>query len=176
MKLLWIFFGALLAMCLILGFVLVSETHYGRGIEHPENPTMQQSGTMSQSYRSGLWSAWLLGCVEILLFMVCLGLGTQKGGRLGRMKVPLLVAGLLYLAIYSLLLALSEVEADQASLLVFSFPAPSVVMMLGLWPVIPLYLALLYFLKFDSWILTPDDRRRFQRLREIRRTPPEGTS
>ncbi len=176
MKLSWILLGALVTMCLILGFILVGETHYGRGIEHAENPAMQQSGTISQSYPSGLWSAWLLGSVEILLFLLCLGLGTQKGGRLGRIKVPLLVAGLLYLTIYSLLLVLSGAAVDQAPLLVFSFPAPSVVMMLGLWPVIPLYLVLLYYLKFDSWILTPDDRRKFQRLLEIQRTPPEDTS
>ena len=176
MKLPRILLGALLTMCLILAFIMVGETHYGRGTEHAENAAMQQSGTISQSYSSGLWSAWLLGSVEIVLVMLCLGLGIQKRERLGRMKVPLLVAGLIYLTIYALLIVLSKGGADQAPLLVFSFPAPSVVMMFGLWPVIPLFLSLLYFLKFDSWILTADDRRRFQRLREAQRTLPEETS
>ncbi len=176
MKLPRILLGALLTMCLILAFIMVGETHYGRGSEHAENPAMQQSGTFSQSYPSGLWSAWLLGSVEIVLFMLCLGLGIQRSGRLGGMKVPLLVAGLIYLTIYALLIALSMRGADQAPLLVFSFPAPSVVMMLGLWPIIPLFLSLLYFLKFDSWIFTADDQRRFQRLREGQRTLPEDTS
>ena len=176
MKLPWILLGALLTMCLIMAFILVGETHYGRGSEHTENPAMQQSGRIFPSYSSGLWFAWLLGSVEIVLVMLCLTLGIQKSGRLGRMKVPLLVAGLVYLTIYALLIALSKDGADQASLLVLSFPAPSVVMMLALWPVIPLFLSLLYFLNFDSWILTPDDRRRFQRLREGRGTLPEDTS
>ncbi len=176
MKLPWILLGALLTMCLMLAFILVGETHYGQGIEHPEYPAMQQSGTIAQSYPSGLWSAWLLGSVEIVLVMLCLGLGIQKRERLGTMKLPLLVAGLIYLTIYAVLMVLSKGGSDQAPLLVFSFPAPSVVMMLGLWPVIPLFLSLLYFLKFDSWILTPDDRKRFQRLREKQRKPPEGTS
>ncbi len=176
MKLPWILLGSLLTMCLILGFILVGETHYGRGDEHAEHPAMQQSGTISQSYSSGLWSAWLLGSVEIILFVLCLGLGIQKRERLGSMKLPLLIAAVIYLTIYALLIALSKGGAEQAPLLVFSFPAPSVVMMLGLWPVIPLLLSLLYFLKFDSWILTGEDRRRFQRLREVQRTPPEDTS
>ena len=173
MKLPQILFGALLTMCLVLAFILLGETHYGRGSEHAENPAMRQSGMISQSYQSGLWSAWLLGSVEIVLFMLCLGLGIRKRERLGRMKVPLLAAALLHMTIYALLIVLSKGGTDQAPLLVFSFPAPTVLMMLGLWPVIPVFLSLLYFLKFDTWILTADDRRRFQRLRELPQTLPE---
>ena len=173
MKLPWILLGALLAMCLIIAFILVGEAHYGQGSEHADNPAMRQSGMISESYPSGLWAAWLLGSVEIVLVMLCLALGIQKRERLGRMKLPLLAAGLIHLTIYALLIVLSNGGADQAPLLVFSFPAPTVVMMLGLWPVIPVFLSLLYFLKFDTWILTADDRRRFQRLRELPQTLPE---
>ena len=176
MKLPWIFFAALLAMCLILTLILAGETHYGRGDEHPEYPTMQRSGMLAQSYPSSLWLAWLLGSVEILLFMLCLGLASSRGDKLGRMRLPLLLVGLLYLTIFGLLMFLSMTGTRGASALLLSFPVGSVVMMLGLWLLIPICLSLLYFLNFDSWILTPDDRRRFEQLQGVQSALPEDDS
>lgn len=170
MKLSWILFALLVAMCCVLGYVVtIDEVGAGHGVTHPRFPTMQKGGDGLERHSSVIWWAWALGLLEIGLFVGLLALGIRHRGVLGQRKWPLVIGGLLYGAVFTLLVLSYQSYASTGSGSLFlSLPPPTAWMVYGLFG-IPLYFHLLYMINFDRWVLTPEDLERFHRLVAARR-------
>lgn len=174
MKLPWLLFAILLAMCFVLGYVLtIEEVGAGHGVVHPRFSTMLQGGDALERHGPILSWGWTLGVLEIALFVGLLALGLRHRRVLGRRKWPLLAGGVAYVAVFSLLIRAYEIYGgSDVHPLFLSVPIPTAWMLYGLFG-IPLYFHLVYVVAFDRWVLTPEDLERFQELVAARR---EGES
>ena len=170
MKLPWILFVLLLTMCCVLGYVLtIEEMGAGHGVTHPRFSTMEVGGSGLERHAPILWWGWALGLLEICLFIGLLALGMRHRQVLGKRKWPLLLGGLLYGTVFTLLILSYQSYANSPFQPLFlSMPAPTAWMLYGLFG-IPLYFHVLYVVSFDRWVLTPEDLERFHRLVAERR-------
>jgi hypothetical protein len=170
MKLPWILFALLLCMCCVTGYLLtVEESGVGYAAKHPRFPTMYHGGDGLERHASILWWGWALGMLEIALFVGFLALGIRQCRILGRRKWPLLAGGLLYGAVFTLLvLAYETYAASEPRPLFLSMPLPTAWMVYGLFGV-PLYFHVIYIVGFDRWVLTREDLETFHRLLAARR-------
>ena len=170
MKLPWVFFALLLAMCFLVGYVFtVEESTLGHGFTHPEFGTMQRGGDGVERHAEVLWCGWLFGVLEISVFVAMLALGLRHRGELLERKWPLLFGLLLYMGVFTLIILTYQAYAAADSRPLFlSLPAPSAWMLYGLWGV-PLYFHGLYVLFFDRWVLKGEDLDRFRQIVEAKR-------
>ena len=169
----WVLFGLLLALCLVVGVALFwEEPPESQGYGHGELRTMRQGGT-GERHAQVLWLGAAFGVLQLLLFVACLGFGLRGARGSSRAKRrALLLGGLLYLAVFMVLvLAYQDYLKDPSRLLV-SLPPPTAVMLWVLWP-FPLYFVLVYSLRFEDWVFRKEDSRRF---RELVDNGPAGSS
>jgi len=163
MKLPFILFLILLAMSAVVGLVLIGgEPGDHHGVSHPLfEDTMQQGGSGPERHADLRWLGWAFGTLQIAFFVGCLLLGVQQAGE---RKWPYVFGGLLYVLTFSLLaLADHWYVRQQPAPLILAFPLPTALMLYGLWGV-PAVFILLYMMKFDRWILTPEDLRQFKAM------------
>lgn len=130
-------------------------------VDHPQFPTMQRSGWSWENSEPLLAWVWIVGVLQIALYLclLCLGLSGRRG--LGRLRFPLVLGGLLHAGIFSWLM-LAQVLPVAPSL--WSFPPPTAVMVFFLWILPPVYFVILYVVGFDRWILTEESHRSFREL------------
>ena len=157
----------LTALSLVLGTLALSggERFWGP-VDHPQFPTMQQSGWSWESSDPLLACAWIVGVLQIALYLCLLCLGLSGRGGLGRLRIPLVLGGLLHAGIFSWLI-LAHVYPVAPSL--WSFPPPTAVMVFFLWILPPVYFVILYVVVFDRWILTDESHRSFKELVKTRK-------
>lgn len=166
-RVLWVMLLLLLALSTALGTLALSgDQSSWEPLEHPRFSTMQHSGWSWEDRSFLLGWVWLLGTLEICLFLCVLVLGLGKRGRLGPLSIPLLVGGLLYLLCFSWMV-LAHIFPVAPS--IWSLPSPTAVMLFLIWPLPSLFFVGLYVAVFDSWILTKDSHRRFLDLIQARR-------
>jgi hypothetical protein len=104
-----------------------------------------------------LWLGWGLGVLEIAFFIALIALGASNRRGLRGLGLPLLVAGLAYVSVWTaLVLAYRAYASNAASVFFLGFPAPTAWMLFALWP-LPVLIAALYTLGFDRWVATPQD-------------------
>jgi len=169
-KLEWLFFGLLVGLCLVTGWVtLTPEIDGGHGSLHPEYETMLQGGD-GKARMERLWLAgWLFGALQIVFFVACLALGSGRRGQTGRFKWALWPGGLVYIAVFTAMVFAyrdSLVHPDQP--LFGSVPISTAVMLYGVWPM-PIYFMVVYMWLFDREILTTEDMEAFEKLVATRR-------
>ena len=97
-----------------------------------------------------------------MVFMVtCLTLGVRKRSQ---RRGPFLVVGALFVLLFTLLILSDAAYArGESERLVLSFPLPTALMLYGVYG-IPVLFMVIYTVKFDSWILTPEDIERYHKL------------
>ena len=79
------------------------------------------------------------------------------------------LGGLLYVVVFTVMLfAYRDYLQRPDQPLVGSLPAPTAVMIYGLWPM-PIYFMFVYMLSFNRTILTPEDMQAFEELVAARR-------
>ena len=184
MKLSHLLFAILLAMCVVIVATFVigetpsvdviseqtgeaSRTQLGHGFPHPKFATMQSGGSGgSGAVRHGriLWFGWAFGMLQIALFVALVAYGGQRNGRLGPLKVPILVGGILYAATFTAMVyAYQGYMLEKTHPIFLSLPVPTAWMIYGVWP-IPLVFMFLYMFTFDSWIFRAEDMTRFEEI------------
>ena len=124
MKLPVIIFGLLLAMCVVAGIMLtLHEAPGGHGVEHSTYATMDHGGPGPARHEGQLWVGWAFGILQIGLFVGCLMLGIRDRNRLGRRVWPFVIGGLLYAAVFTvLILAYGQYARQDAPSFFMSFP------------------------------------------------------
>ena len=162
----------LAALSLVLGaLILTGARSNWEPVDHPEFPTMERSGWSWESNDPLLACVWLVGTLQIAVYLCLLGLGLAGRKGSGPLRVLLLLGGLLHAGIFTWLI-LAHVYPIAPSL--WSFPPPTVVMVFFLWILPPTYFVILYVVSFDRWILTEETDRRFRRLVRSRRGKGRG--
>ena len=169
----WVLFGLLLALCLVVGVALFwEEPPDSQGYGHGELRTMRQGGT-GERHAPVLWLGAAFGVLQLLLFVACLGFGLRGAWGSSRDKRgALLLGGVLYLAVFMVLVLTYQDYVKDPTRLLVSLPPPTAVMLWVLWP-FPLYFVLVYSLKFEDWVFRKEDSRRF---RELVDTAPAGST
>ncbi len=177
MKLDWLMFFILVGMCLLLGWVMMTpESSVGHGFDHPQFDHMQQGGDGAARHEGMLWAGWLFGVLQIMLFVVCLAMGSRKPKRNRSWDALLIVGGVIYIATFSLLVFTYHESLVEAKVVFLGpFPLPTTVMLYGLWPM-PVYFLVVYFCLFDRWVLTADDMDTYSRLLEARQQRAEESN
>ena len=166
----WLLLVLLAMLSVVLGILILSGGREWGAVGHPHYPTMQRSGWSWENAGPLLACVWMVGVLQIALYLGLLCLGLSGRGGLGRLRVPLLLGGALHAGIFSWLI-LAHVYPAAPSL--WSFPPPTAVMVFFLWVLPPAYFVILYVVGFDRWILTEESRRRFREL--VRRRKGKGT-
>ena len=156
-------FCLLVAMCLVVGTVLlIAEKADSHGVAHDKFPaTMQQGGSGAERHEHLRVLGWALATLQVVFMVTCLTLGVVK--RRER-RGPFLVVGSLFVLLFTLLMIADAAYArGESEQLVLSFPLPTALMLYGVYG-IPVLFMLVYMVKFDSWILTPEDIERYRKL------------
>ena len=171
-RLTWLLLALLATLSLVLGILILNGAGSNWGpLDHPQFPTMQRSGWSWENNDLLLAGAWLVGTLQIAVYLCLLGLGLAGRKGLGRLRVPLLLGGLLHAGIFSWMI-LAHVYPIAPSL--WSFPPPTVVMVFFLWILPPCYFVILYVVVFDRWILNHESHRRFREFVHSRRGKGSG--
>lgn len=167
----WLLLVLLAALSLVLGVLVLSGGGSDWGpADHPQYPTMQRSGWSWEGSEPLLACVWIAGVLQIALFLCLLSQGLSGRGGLGRLRVPLFLGGLLHAGGFTWLI-LAHAYPIAPSL--WSFPAPTVVMVFFLWILPPVYFVILYVVAFDRWLLTDESHRSFREL--VRSRKGKGT-
>ncbi len=165
MKLDWILLGLVLGLLAALGIaVAVGEIPNGHGFTHPELPTLEQGGSGTARLVNLLWLGWLIGSLQIAFFVACLALGLRRGGRQPSWRWRLLLGGLAFELVWAILVATywGYAKADSRALWL-GLPIPTAIMLYGLW-LVPVYFCVLYYVRFDRWVLSEGDLERFHEI------------
>ncbi|MCP4781962.1 MAG: hypothetical protein GY903_06975 [Fuerstiella sp.] len=161
---------------LVLIALCTPEAPNGHGVKHATIQAMDQGGDGNERHERVFVTGWMLGSVMIFLFTGMLAWGTvrqpfhvlgseqcQTSGSVGRLRW-FLIGGLLFEAVFGMLCysywnSLADPRGD------FSGPFPPGVswMLFGVW-LFPAFFIVLYVACFHSWILPPENARRFAEL------------
>lgn len=172
MKLPWLLFGLLLAMCVVVaGLFTLDETPPGQtaGFAHARFPEMDQGGAGHERHTPVLWLAWSFAALQTIFLVACLALGVPPGVRRRRLARPLVVGGVLLAGIVTMMfLSYQQYLAEETHVLVFSFPTTTAWYLYGFWP-FQLFFVVLYVTVFSRTIVTADDRAAFEKILITRR-------
>lgn len=104
-------------------------------------------------------SAWLSALGAALFPVALIALGASRQGRLGPLKLPLLLLGLVLAGVLAVLLLLPHGGPDAGPL-----PLGTVLMLFVLVPVPFVLVSWVYAATFDRWFLREEDLERIRRL------------
>lgn len=158
-------FAVLLALCGLLAWLFAGEPPAGAaGGPHPDFATMQVGGDPSR-HETTLLPAFLFVVLQILIFagLLFMAVGRRLSRRGGALWLSIGTAALLgaFVGLFSSYRGFLQTGSEAA--LALSFPVPSAWMLYGVW-IAPLVFIALYVVRFDDWILLPEDRKRFEEL------------
>lgn len=109
---------------------------------------------------SCLGSPWLAALGGVVFPVALMALGAARGGRLGPLRIPILLTGLVLLGVFAALLALPEGGPDVGAL-----PLGTLLLLFVLVPVPFVILSWAYSATFDGWFLRDEDLDRIRRRR-----------
>ena len=162
-------------MCLILlSLFFIPDPAAGISPVHPTFASTMFQGDIGVDRHAGI--RWL-GLVFVLLqatFFVCvLFLGTRQRGLFSALFT---VGGLVYAGTFiALVIAHRAYATGDAQDIVLGFPVPTAIMMYGIVGV-PVFFSAVYYVKFDDWVMKPEDLQRINDLAERKRqTQAEGS-
>jgi hypothetical protein len=104
-------------------------------------------------------SPWLAALSGAAFPIALIALGAARDGRLGPLRIPLLLVGLVLFGVLAALLALPDGGPDAGPL-----PLGTVLLLFVLVPVPFILLSWAYAASFDSWFLREEDLERLRRL------------
>ena len=103
MRIHWVLFGLLLAMCGVVGYLLlleetpfeevvadggnVEKEYFGHGFPHPEFPSMNAGGPGEARHEKILWPGFAYGVLTLLIMAAMLAFGIRRDEKLGGIPV-----------------------------------------------------------------------------------------
>jgi hypothetical protein len=106
-------------------------------------------------------SAWLAAFGGAAFPIALIALGAARNGKLGPLRIPLLLVGLVLFGVLAAVLLLPNGGPDAGPL-----PLGTVLLLFVLVPVPFVVLTWVYAATFDSWFLREEDLERLRRLKE----------
>lgn len=175
MKLMWILFGLVLAMWLVLGAALLVPAGDNVGGPHPTYKDVLRGGSGLARHGGLLWLGWAFGALQMLVFALLIVLGTCRPDKSAAgMAAVLLAGGVLYMALFTaIMLSYGWFLADRQLTLLGPFPTPTTLAVFGIWGV-PFYFVVLYVVTFSRTFWTEGDEKKFQELL-LAREPAAGS-
>lgn len=169
MKVSTIAIGLLVAMLGVIAAAwIIGAPDGAAGGGHPVLPNMSVGGDGQAKHERIFVLGAIFGVLEILFFSTCLALGASRKQRLGDLAVPIIIGALLHAGTFvALVLAYRGYLANDEHPLYLGLPAPTAIMMYGLWWV-PMYFIGLYYLKFDEYVFSEADLQRFNEILDKR--------
>jgi uncharacterized membrane protein len=164
-----------LAMVLVIvsAFILHDGT-YNHGEQHPDHIELDQGGDGTRHQQGHtLLLGVTFGVLQIILFVTLLSFGLRA---IPQQRITLLVGAIIYLGIFlAMVLSYHATIAGGVThppKLFLGLPVATAWMIYGLGG-IPLFFALLYVIRFDRWVLTPEDHQVFRdAVEEARSSAP----
>ena len=167
MKLHWLLFGLLLAMCVVVGALFIlDEVPAGKtsGYAHEQFSSMDQGGPGEVRHAPIIWLAWSFATLQTVFLVVCLALGVRGGDRRRRLVVPLIVGGILLVSVVTMMfVSYRQYMLEDGHALFFSLPATTAWYLYGFWPV-QFFFVVLYVMVFSRTIVTDDDTTKFREI------------
>ncbi|HYO14154.1 MAG TPA: hypothetical protein VE685_13245 [Thermoanaerobaculia bacterium] len=114
----------------------------------------------------GAWGAWGAALAGAAFPVALMGLGAARGGRLGALRWPLVVLGLVLAGGLAAVLALPDGGPD-----VLGLPLATAILIFGIIPVPLALVGLAYAATFERWTLPEED---LERIRRLARRDGEG--
>jgi hypothetical protein len=136
---------------------------------------MEQGGSGPDRHGHLLTYGWVLGLLEIAVFVGFLAFGTRRQGEANPLRSRFLIGGLVYAGVFTLIiLTYRNFLAGDQQVFLGWFPAPTSLMLFGMY-LAPYYFVVLYVVSFDSTIARPEDMERFQEMVTERRRRQGGS-
>lgn len=108
------------------------------------------------------WPApWLAAFGNAAFPLALMALGASRGGRIGPLRVPLFLLGLVLVGVFVALLALPHGGPDVGPL-----PLGTMLMLFVLVPIPFVVVSWAYTVFFDRWFLREEDLERIRRMRK----------
>ena len=184
MKLEWVLFGLLLAMCLVVGAAFVigydatvvteSGVSYPRaGYPHPQFPSMDVGGPGAPRHAPVLWVAWSFAALQTAFLVACLAFGARRRERVGRIGGALAAGGLVLVGIVTMIVvSYGRFMTAETRGLVLGLPAPTAWYLYVFWP-FEFFFVLVFVLAFRRSFVDADTMVRFRALLASRRPSPQ---
>jgi len=125
---------------------------------HPLYPSMLVGQyTLANAY----WVGVLFGWSIISIFIGCLFLGLANSSKHKSKGRWLGIGYVLFCMAYGFMIVadLNYTSAGETNYFL-GFPTPTAWMIYGMW-FLPIFFSLLYILKFNSWVISPNDLKKF---------------
>ena len=166
-----LFILLLLMSITVAGLWFVEDVPNGQGFDHADYPenTIQQAPNGLYRHRQVLPVAVGYGVLVCLFTVVGMAIGLNEHTKEGVGAKVFWIAAVVYALLFLAVPAFYWTGLKTAPSYLFGFPRDTGWMLFVLWPS-PLLLIVIYMLKFDQWILRPDDEARFHDLVASRRT------
>ena len=160
--------AGLLALCALI--FSTPEPVNGHGMAHHAVDGMRQAGDARQQSEPVFRAGYLLGVLIYLIISALVYIGVPQAKRDRKLRLAHSAATLTVLGMWSLLMYLFRqylLTGDPT--IVFGFPLPTLVMLLGVW-IAPMSFSLIYILGFRRWVFTPEDEKTFRELLESKQS------
>ncbi len=157
--------GVLIIMLLaVIALWIGEEPALTTGQVHPVYETMRSSGSKVVASELSKWVGYLFGLLVIVVFVLTLFIGARRKNGLGPIRYWLAVGLLAYLGTYHLtILAYWKYAAVESTTYFLGLPTATAWVIYGLWSV-PIITTLAYVFRFDEWIISPQEIKRFEEL------------
>jgi hypothetical protein len=167
MKLAWLTFALLLGMLAVFaGAWLVgppADVPATASI-HETQPSMTVGGPGAAKHHRVFGLGIAFGVLQIAFFAACLALGASRGGRVGRIAVPIAVGAALHiLAFLGLAISYRAYAAEAGGPLFLGFPIPTAFLLYAVWWT-PMVFVLIYVFAFDRYVFSDADHARFREI------------
>ncbi len=191
MKIHWILFGLLLALCAVTGTLLfmeevpseevadesgtgVKKIYRGHGYTHERLSSMDQGGPGAARHEPILWLGMAFGILMLLFMAALLVFGARRNEAPGPLAAPIAAGGILWAGIFvMLILSYRGYMLEETHSLFLALPKPTAWFVYGFWP-FQFVFAFIYIAAFRRVFVTDGDVARFQELLAEKKRRSEG--
>lgn len=160
----WLLGVLIIILLAIVALWIGDEPTLTTGQVHPTFETMRRSGSKVVASELGKWVGYLFGLLVIVIFVLTVFIGAKRKNDIGAIRYWLAAGLLAYLVTYHLtVMAYWKYAASETISYFGGLPSATAWMVYGLWSV-PIIMTLVYVFKFDEWIMSPQDIKRFEEL------------
>ncbi len=140
------------------------------GMLHPSIKGMLKSGSTVSDSAVTKWASFIFGLSILMIFASSMALGIKRNAMEKKVLNRLVLFFGSYTIVYILFVrSYWNFNTDTSENFFGSFPLPTAWMLYGIY-LFPLILTISIILNFNSWILSPEDKERFNEILKNRKS------